>query len=203
VDAAGEGRFLFGICDLVENFKRGGKQDRGQKRLFNPFPVLPVEQLCCRLDDGGSASLEAGRRAGRVSRRGSAAGHAEILAHFTANLRYRAKMLYYGMNWRVEFLNDDVRAALDAMPTDIGTAFLRIAEMIENYGLERMREPYVKHLQGPLWEMRMKGKDGIARAAYVTATGKRVVVVHVFPKKTQKTPRREIETALRRAKEVK
>jgi phage-related protein len=107
------------------------------------------------------------------------------------------------MDWRVEFLNDDVRAALDAMPKDIGAAFLRITGMIENYGLERMREPYVKHLQGPLWEMRMKGKDGIARAAYVTATGKRVVVVHVFPKKTQKTPRREIETALRRAKEVK
>ena len=48
----------------------------------------------------------------------------------------------------------------------------------------------------------MKGKDGIARAAYVTATGKRVVVVHVFPKKTRKTTRREIETALRRANEV-
>jgi len=51
--------------------------------------------------------------------------------------------------------------------------------------------------------MRMKGKDGIARAAYVATTGKRMVVVHVFPKKTEKTPRREIETALRRAKEVK
>ena len=47
----------------------------------------------------------------------------------------------------------------------------------------------------------MKGKDGIARAAYVTASGGRVVVVHVF-EKTQKTPRREIEAALRRAKEV-
>lgn len=107
------------------------------------------------------------------------------------------------MSWRVEFLNDDVRAALDALPTDIGSAFLRIAQMIQTYGLERMREPYVKHLQGPVWEMRMKGKDGIARAAYVTATGKRVVVVHVFPKKTQKTPRRELEIALSRAKEVK
>ncbi len=62
------------------------------------------------------------------------------------------------------------------MPEDIGAAFLRIADMIENYGLERMREPYVKHLQGPVWEMRMKGRDGIARAAYVTATGRRVVV---------------------------
>ncbi len=65
-----------------------------------------------------------------------------------------------------------------------------------------MREPYVKHLEGPVWEMRMKGGSGIARAAYVTATGGRVVVVHVFAKKTPKTPRREIVTALKRAKEV-
>ncbi|MCX7323044.1 MAG: type II toxin-antitoxin system RelE/ParE family toxin [Hyphomicrobiales bacterium] len=65
-----------------------------------------------------------------------------------------------------------------------------------------MREPYVRHLEGPVWEMRMRGRDGIARAAYVTASGKRVVIVHVFVTKTQKTPRREIETALRRAKEV-
>ena len=99
-------------------------------------------------------------------------------------------------------MNDDVRAELDALPDDIGASFLRIAEMNQNFGLERMREPYVKHLEGPLWEMRMKGKDGIARAAYVTATGRRVIVVHVFPKKTQKTPRREIKAALRRAKEA-
>lgn len=60
----------------------------------------------------------------------------------------------------------------------------------------------MKHLEGHLWEMRMNGKDGIARAAYITATRKRVVVVHVFAKKSQKAPRREIEYALRRAKEV-
>jgi phage-related protein len=75
-------------------------------------------------------------------------------------------------------------------------------ELIQAHGLERVRGLYVKHLEGPVWEMRLKGKDGIARAAYVTASGRRVVVVHVFEKKTQKTPRREIETALRRAKEV-
>ena len=83
-----------------------------------------------------------------------------------------------------------------------GARNLQGPELVEAHGLERMREPYVKHLEGPVWEMRMRGKDGIARAAYVTATGRRVVVVHVFPKKTQKTPRRESETALRRAKEV-
>lgn len=101
------------------------------------------------------------------------------------------------------FLDDDVRRQLEAQPKDIVASFLRVARLIESEGLEKIREPYVKHLEGPLWEMRMKGRDGIARAAYVAASGRRLVVVHVFGKKTQKTPRREIETALRRAKEVK
>jgi phage-related protein len=106
------------------------------------------------------------------------------------------------MPWSVEFLDQDVQALLDALPLDIRASFQRIVELIQSHGLERVREPYVKHLEGPLWEMRMKGRSGIARGIYVTAVGRRVVVVHVFVKKTQKTPRREIEIALRRAKEV-
>jgi len=65
-----------------------------------------------------------------------------------------------------------------------------------------VREPYVKHLDGALWEMRMSGRGGISRAIYVTAKGKRVVVVRVFIKKTEKTPRRELELARSRAEEV-
>ncbi len=107
------------------------------------------------------------------------------------------------MKWSVGFLNEEVQGELEAMSHDIIASFLRISRLIEANGLEKVHEPYIKHLEGPLWEMRMKGKDGIARAAYVTATGRRVVVVRVFPKKTQKTPRREIELALKRAKEVK
>lgn len=107
------------------------------------------------------------------------------------------------MAWSVEFLNDGVEAALDALPEDIQARFLRITRFIASEGLPQVKEPYVKHLEGPLWEMRMKGRDGIARAVYVTAREQRVVVVHVFVKKTQKTPRREIEIALRRASEVK
>jgi phage-related protein len=80
--------------------------------------------------------------------------------------------------------------------------FGRIVDLIQGYGLERTREPHVKHLEGPLWEIRMKGRDGISRAIYVTAKGRRVVVVRVFVKKTPKTPRREIDLALERAKEV-
>lgn len=106
------------------------------------------------------------------------------------------------MPWVVVFLNEEVQASLDAFPLDIRASFQRIVELIQSHGLECVREPYVRHLEGPLWEMRMKGRRGIARAIYVTAIGRRVVVVHVFEKKTQKTPRREIITAMKRAKEV-
>jgi phage-related protein len=106
------------------------------------------------------------------------------------------------MTWTVEVLDASVRAELEAQPKDIQARYLRIVGLIEGHGLERIREPYVRHLRGRLWEMRMKGRDGIARAIYVTAAGRRVVVVRVFAKKTEKTPHREIELALRRAEEV-
>ena len=107
------------------------------------------------------------------------------------------------MTWTVHLLNVTVREELEGLPVDIRASFLRIVQLIEGHGLEKVHEPYIKHLEGPIWEMRMKGRDGIARAAYVTAMGQRVVVVRIFPKKSQKTPRREIELALLRAKEVK
>jgi phage-related protein len=96
------------------------------------------------------------------------------------------------MAWIVELLDSRVRDELDALPADMRARFRRIVELIQAYGLEQMREPHVKHLEGSLWEMRMKGKDGISRAIYVTANGRRAVVVRVFVKKTQKTPRQEI-----------
>ena len=106
------------------------------------------------------------------------------------------------MEWVVEFLDESVKASLYGLPLDTRASFERIVWLVQSDGLERVREPYIKHLEGPLWEMRLKGLSGIARAVYVTAIGRRVVVVHVFVKKTQKTPRREIEMALKRAKEV-
>ena len=107
------------------------------------------------------------------------------------------------MTWIVELLDVRVQDELETLPADMKARFRRIVELIQGHGLERMREPHVKHLEGPLWEMRIKGKDGNSRAIYVTARGRRVVVVRVFIKKTQKTPRREIDLALERAKGVK
>ena len=80
--------------------------------------------------------------------------------------------------------------------------FMRISELITTGGLEYIGAPHVKHLRGPVWEMRLKGKEGISRALYVVVKKTRVVVVRIFAKKTMKTPQREVNLALNRAKEV-
>jgi phage-related protein len=102
----------------------------------------------------------------------------------------------------VGFVDEETKEALDALPVDVRASFQRIVELIQTHGLERVHEPYLKHLEGPLWEMRLKGRSGIARAVYITASGKRIVIVHVFTKKTQKTPRKEIVQSLKKAKEI-
>jgi phage-related protein len=104
--------------------------------------------------------------------------------------------------WTVETLGAVVDAEIAALPKDMQAAFLRLAERIEAIGLERIGVPHIKHLQGKLWEMRLSGRDGIARAIYVTCIGRRVVVLHAFIKKSQKTPRSALEIAAKRAKEI-
>jgi phage-related protein len=106
------------------------------------------------------------------------------------------------MDWTVETLDARVDEELAALPADMRNRFVRIATLLETFGPLQVREPYVKPLIGKLWEMRLKGKDGIARAAYVAAVGRRLVVVHVFVKKTQKTPRANLDIALQRAEEA-
>ena len=106
------------------------------------------------------------------------------------------------MAWTVETLNATVDEELEALPAEMRARFVRISNLIGEVGLQNVGAPHLKHLFGPLWEIRMTGKDGIARALYVTVLVKRVVVVRAFIKKTRTIPRREIELALRRAKEV-
>ncbi len=104
--------------------------------------------------------------------------------------------------WTVELLNQAVMVELSNLPVDMQARFQRIVLLIQQHGLDRVREPHIKHVAGAIWEMRLSGRDGIARALYVAARGRRVVVVRVFVKKTEKTPRHEIEIALQRAKEI-
>ncbi|NQZ63521.1 type II toxin-antitoxin system RelE/ParE family toxin [Crocosphaera sp.] len=106
------------------------------------------------------------------------------------------------MDWSVETLNETVDEELAALPANMRARFVWISQLITEHGLENLGEPYVKHIEKALWEIRLKGKDGISRALYVTAKPKRVIVVRVFIKKSQKIPRKEIKLALKRAEEI-
>jgi phage-related protein len=107
------------------------------------------------------------------------------------------------MPWTVETLNETVDAELSKLPPDMRARLVRIGELIEAVGLPNVQEPHVRHIRGPLWEIRLKGKAGIARALYVTTGEQRVVILRAFVKKTEKTPTGEIDIALERAKELK
>lgn len=107
------------------------------------------------------------------------------------------------MVWTVETLNETVDAELGELPADMRARLARISELIESVGLTNVKEPHVRHVRAQLWEIRLKGKAGIARALYVTAKEQRVVILRAFIKKTEKTPTAEIALALQRAKELK
>ncbi len=99
--------------------------------------------------------------------------------------------------WTVT-LHPQAEPELLALPADMKARFLRIAEMLEDFGPQLVGLPHIRPLESKLWEMRMTGRDGIARAVYAAVHGKRLLVLHVFVKKTQTTPRSAIETALKR-----
>ncbi len=106
------------------------------------------------------------------------------------------------MRWIVD-THEAADPEIEALPPGLQARLIRLIELIENVGLDKLHEPHVKHLEGKLWELRAKASEGIARGIYVTVTGRRVLVLHVFVKKTQKTPSRALAIARQRMKEVK
>jgi ribosome-binding protein aMBF1 (putative translation factor) len=68
------------------------------------------------------------------------------------------------MAWTVETLNETVDAELAELPADMRARLVRISELIESVDLPNVKEPHVRHVRGQLWEIRLKGKAGIARA---------------------------------------
>jgi phage-related protein len=104
--------------------------------------------------------------------------------------------------WSVETLNSLVDSEIENLPEDMQARLVRFAQIIGNFGLQALPPGATKHLEDKLWELRLTGKSGISRAIYVTTKGKRVVILRAFIKKTQKTPKTELELARLRAKEV-
>ena len=116
-------------------------------------------------------------------------------------------MPYTKSGWVVE-ITDRADKEMQNQPDSIRADFDYVREIIEDRGLHLVPWRYIKKLQtgkkskDDIWELRLTGKNTIARALYLKVVYRRVIVVRVFTKKSQNTPLSEIQLALKRAKEV-
>ena len=141
----------------------------------------------------GLATGCSGRSAARLA--------AEPLA---SNPRHRGHSKYAIvriMTWIVVFFSARVEAEISKMPAGFVARFIRYAERVEIYGPD-LGMPHTRAMGDGLFELRLKAGEGIARVFYCTRVGHRIVVLHHFIKKTDKTPAKELLVARTRMKEI-
>ncbi|MBB71506.1 MAG: hypothetical protein CMF50_03830 [Legionellales bacterium] len=106
------------------------------------------------------------------------------------------------MNWKVSYFNQDVVKNIEAWPKKIMAKYLRIVDLIEEHGAQ-LGPPITDSLGDGLFEIRVKAQEGIGRAFFCYILDKEIIVLHAIIKKTQKTPKKDLELAKQRMKEVK
>ena len=106
------------------------------------------------------------------------------------------------MTWKITFYSTKVENQTLAFPKGVLANFLHIAEMVEEFG-PVIGMPYIGSMKAGLYEIRSKGKEGIGRSLFCTLKGEEIIILNSFIKKSQKTPKKEIDLARKRMKEVK
>lgn len=106
------------------------------------------------------------------------------------------------MEWKITYFNKKVSETIEKWPDKLAANYLRIIELIEEFGPQKLDSSMTKALGDGLFEIRARSKEGIGRAFYCYIVKKEIVILHAFIKKTQKTPSKELELARKRMKEV-
>ncbi len=106
------------------------------------------------------------------------------------------------MDYSVTYYSKAVQDEILALPDTLAARYIVLTRRMVAIG-PNLGEPHTKAFGGGLFELRLKGAEGIARVFFCTVVGRRIVMLHSFVKKTQKTPVRELEVAESRLKEIK
>ena len=106
------------------------------------------------------------------------------------------------MTWDIEYYNSSVETFVLDLPPGLLARYLRLTDMMLQFG-SNLGMPHTRSMSDGLFELRVKGKEGIARVFYCTQVGQRIVMLHGFIKKSQKTPAKELKLARQRLAEVK
>ena len=106
------------------------------------------------------------------------------------------------MAWSIEYHSERIEKAVLKLSPGLLARYLRLTDLMLEFG-PSLGTPHTKAMSGGLFELRLKSKEGIARVFYCTVVEERIIMLHVFVKKSQKTPKKELELTRRRFKEVK
>ena len=106
------------------------------------------------------------------------------------------------MEWEIIYYNEAVQQDLVNLPAGIQARYIHLTDRMLVYG-PNLGMPHTKAIDNGLLELRLKSKEGIGRVFYCTLVGKKIVMLHTFIKKSQKTPAKELKVAIQRMKEVK
>ena len=106
------------------------------------------------------------------------------------------------MDYTIAYYSDAVQAQILDLPDTLAARYIVLTRRMVVLG-PNLGGPHTKAFGEGLFELRLKGAEGIARVFFCTLVGKRIVIPHSFIKKSDKTPLREREIAEARMKEVK
>ena len=106
------------------------------------------------------------------------------------------------MPWEIEYYDEKLQVAVLALPSGILARYIQLTDRMVEYGPD-LGMPHTKAMGAGLFELRLKSGEGIGRVFYCTLVERRIVMLHQFVKKTEKTPPKELSLARRRMKERK
>jgi len=106
------------------------------------------------------------------------------------------------MKWKIIYYNEALQEEIMTLPAGIQARYIHLTKRMHIHGAN-LGMPHTQPMKDGLFELRMKSREGIGRVFYCTLVNKRIVMLHSFIKKTQKTPSRELKVAISRMKEVK
>jgi Phage-related protein len=106
------------------------------------------------------------------------------------------------MEYEIRYYSEEVQDDILDLPDSLAARYLVLTRRMVALG-PNLGEPHTKAMKNGLFELRLKGADGISRVFYCTQAGRRIVMLHSFVKKTNRTPTRELDKATHRMKEVK
>jgi len=106
------------------------------------------------------------------------------------------------MSYEIAYYSETLQTEILALPSGLLGRYLALTDRMELHGAN-LGLPHTQAFGDGLFELRLKSTEGIARVFYCTLIGKRIVMLHSFVKKTQKTPLSEVRIAETRMKEIK